>query len=146
MIIKLSGATVGANTDAYSAGDLVGGKLTLADVFLNGAKEPFLTSITVQDLTKQNAALDIVFFDADPAATTFTNNAALDIADADLPKVIGYAQVVDYASFNDSSVGCVSGLAMAIRPTASTLYACIVSRGTPTYGANELSIAFGFVD
>lgn len=146
MIVKLAGATVGANTDAYTAGDLVGGKLTLADVFLVGPKEPYLLSITVQDLTKQNAALDFVFFDSDPTGTTFTNNAAFDVADADLPKILGYVSLTDYSSFNDNSVGSVNSIGLAVKPTGTALYAAIVARGTPTYGANELSVTFGFVD
>lgn len=145
MIVKIAGATVGVNTDAYTAGDLVGGKLTLADVYPVGPQEPFLVSITVQDLTKQNAALDFVIFDSDPAATTFTNNAALDVADADLPKILGYVSLTDYSSFNDNSVGSVTNIGMSVKPTGSALYAAIVARGTPTYGANELSVTFGFL-
>jgi len=146
MIIKIDGVSVGVNTDAYAAGDLLGKKLTLEKVFEYGPKEPYLTSIVVQDLSKQNAVIDFIFFDADPAGTTFTNNSALDIADADLPKVIGFAQVTDYRSFADNSVGAVSGLSMAIRPAVDTLYVAMVVRGTPTYAANELSVVFGFVD
>lgn len=145
MIIKIAGATVGVNTDAYTAGDLVGTKLTLPGVFEYGPMEPYLVSIAVQDLTKQNAALDFLFFDSDPTATTFTNNAAFDVADADLNKILGYASLTDYTSFADSSVGSVGSLGLAVRPAGSALYAAIIARGTPTYGANELSVTFGFI-
>lgn len=147
MIIKIAGATVGVNTDAYASGDLLGGKLTLSGVYPVGPKEPYLTSIAIQDLTEQSATIDVVLFDADPSGTTFTNNAELDIADADLPKIIGIYQVSDYHAFADSSVGIATGVAMAAKPIAGEdLYACLVSRGTPTYAANELSVVFGFVD
>jgi len=146
MIIKIAGTTVGVNTDAYTAGDLVGTKLTLSDAFLYGEKEPYLLSITVQDLTKQNAALDFIFFDSDPTGTTFTNNAALDIADADLPKILGYVSLTDYTSLSDNSVGSVASIGMAVKPQGEDLYCAIVARGTPTYAANELSVTFGFVD
>ena len=147
MIIKLTGATVGANTDAYTAGDLIGGKLTLSSAYPSAAQEPYLHSITVQDLDSQAAELDFIFFDADPAATTFTNNAALDIADADLPKIIGFATLTasDYCAFADNSVGTVGNLGIVCKPAGSTLYAAIVARGTPTYSASGLSVAFGFV-
>lgn len=147
MIIKVAGATVGVNTDAYAAGDLLGGKLTLSGAFPTGPKEPYWINVTIQDLTKQNATIDVILFDSNPSATTFTNNAALDIADADLPKIIGFAQVSDYTSFADNSVGIATGLSIAAKPLAGAdLYACLVSRGTPTYAANELSVSFGFVD
>ena len=147
MIIKVAGATVAVNTDAYAAGDLVGTKLTLANAYPVESKEPYLHSITVQDLDSQAAELDFVFFDADPSGTTFTNNSALDIADADLPKIIGFATLTasDYCAFADNSVGTVGNLGIACKPAVNTLYCAIVARGTPTYSANGLSVVFGFV-
>lgn len=147
MIIKIAGATVAVNTDAYAAGDLVGAKLTLAEAYPIEAKEPYLHSITVQDLDKQNVELDFVFFDSDPSGTTFTNNSALDVADADLPKILGFATITasDYCDFADSSVGSIGNIGLACKPTVNTLYCAIVSRGTPTYSANGLSVVFGFV-
>jgi hypothetical protein len=147
MIIKISGATVAANNTQYSSGDLLGVKLTLTNVWPTGATQPVLTHITVQDLTAQKSAMDVIFFDSDPAATTFTNNGALDIDDADLPKIIAKVTIAatDYVDFADSSVATVSGLALALFPAASTLYACLVARGTPTYATSELSLVFGFI-
>ena len=147
MIIKVAGATVAVNTDAYGAGDLVGTKLTLSNAYPVESKEPYLHSITVQDLDSQAAELDFVFFDSDPSGTTFTNNSALDVADADLPKLIGFVTITasDYCSFADSSVGTVGNLGIACKPAINTLYCAIVSRGTPTYTANGLSVVFGFV-
>jgi hypothetical protein len=149
MIVKFTGAQVGATATQYTAGDLIGVLLTLSNVDRAITATPFLTSVTVQDLTAQNAEIDIVFFDANPAATTFTDNAALDIADADLPKIIGFATIdaTQYCAFADSSVGTSSPLGGIPFNAASgqSLYACLVARGTPTYGANELGIAFGFV-
>jgi len=147
MIIKVSGSDVGVNTDAYASGDLLGSKLTLTGAYPDSPREPFLVSVAIQDLTAQNATIDVVIFDSDPDGTTFTNNSALDIADADLPKIIGVVQVSDYYAFADNSVGIASGISIAAKPLAGAdLYACLVSRGTPTYAANELSVSFGFVD
>lgn len=147
MIIKVAGATVGVDASTYAAGDLVGSKLTLSNAYPVESKEPYLHSITVQDLDEQNAELDFVFFDSDPEDTTFTDDAELDIADADLPKIIGFATITasDYCAFADSSVGTVGNLGIACKPAVNTLYCAIVSRGTPTYTANGLSVVFGFV-
>lgn len=147
MIVKISGATVGVDANAYSSGDLLGTKLTLSSVLPFANNEPYLFDVVVQDLTAQKSALDVILFDADPTGTTFTNNGALDIADADLPKIIGVVSVAatDYVDFADSSVACVSKV-IAVNPASGkNLYACLVARGTPTYAANELSIAFGFL-
>lgn len=147
MIVKIAGSVVDAgSTTAYSAGDLVGTKLTLSDVWQVAHKEPILTNITVQDLAEQNAALTVLIFDANPSATSFTDNAELDIADADLPKVIAAIPIAatDYVGLKDSSVATVFNVAVCVPNNGDDLYACIVTSGTPTYGAHDLSIAFGF--
>lgn len=148
VVIKASGADVGVDANIYASGDLLGLKLTLANVFRVAGGSGILQSIVIQDLTKQMGALDVVIFDSDPTGTTFTNNAALDIADADLPKIIGFFQVTaaDYVSFADNAVAILKNLGLPVDVAAGTsLYACLVSRDTKTYVANELSAAFGFL-
>lgn len=124
---------------AYATGDLIGGKLSLAlpDWFATGAAGFLIQSVSVVDQAKQSVALDIVFFNADPSGTTFTENAALDIADADMAKIAGYAQVLSYAAFNDNSFGQAQNLAIPVATVedGQTLYAAIVSRGAPTFAA-----------
>lgn len=144
MIVKVSGTAVGATTTPYSAGDLIGNKLTLSGLYPVATADPVMTQVTVQDLSNQKSAMTIVLFESDPANTTFTDNAALDIADADLPKIIGIVGIApsDYVSFADNAVATVLSLQMAT-PAVNTLYACILCGGTPTYAANELSLAFG---
>lgn len=109
-----------------------------------------MQSLIVQDLSAQSGALDIVIFDSNPTATTFTDNSALDIADADLPKVIGVVSIAasDYDSFADSVVATKTGIGLPIKSiagntTSGQLWICPVSRDTKTYVADELSLAFG---
>jgi hypothetical protein len=149
MIIKATGAAVGVTTTQYGSGDLMGNKFTMTNVNIANPAA-LLTFVTVQDLTKQDGALDVVIFDADPAGTTFTENSALDIADADLPKVIAVIKIAaaDYADFNDNSVATKNALGGIPFNAAAgaTLYGCLVSRDTKTYGANELSLVFGLAE
>lgn len=148
LVVKLSGAQVGVDGNIYAPGDLLGGKLTLSNAMRVAAGSGILQDIVVQDLSNQKAALDVVIFDADPSTTTFTNNAALDVSDADLVRIIGHVSILasDYISFADNAVATKSGLAMPVDVAAGrNLYACVVCRGTPTYTANELGIAFGFL-
>jgi hypothetical protein len=89
-------------------------------------------------------ALDVVLFDSDPSATTFTDQAALDIADADLLKVIGVVSVTTWYAFADNSVGQARNLAIPVS-SAGSLYACLVSRATPTFAAaTDVTIRFLF--
>ena len=148
-LIKIAGATVGATAHTYAAGQLVGGKITLTGVVNPSRRDPVLCAVTVQDLTKQNSALNLIFFDANPAATTFTDNAAFDLADADITKVIAIAPVAasDYVSLNDNSVGCARNLALPIESAAGDgdMYMCVICAGAPTYAANELSLVLQIV-
>jgi hypothetical protein len=103
----------------------------------------------VQDLTAQKAALDCLIFDSNPGGTTFTNNGAFDLADADIVRVVGVVQIAasNYIDAADNSVACVSSLAIpVVSGEAGTLYACFISNSaTPTYTANELSVVFHFL-
>lgn len=121
---------------AYSVGDLIGSKLTFGTGILN-MNEPYLRGVGISDIDKQNAAMTLVLFDNDPSATTFTDNAALAIAAADLPKIIGIFPIAtaSYASFSANSYVFsstnVGQIPLVMR--GSTLYGCLLSGGTPTY-------------
>lgn len=132
------------DTNIYASGDLVGGKLTLTDAALAGPTKVVLQAVEIVDLAKQSVALDVVLFGANPSATTFTDNAAFDIDDADLPKVLGVVSVTTWYAFNDNSVGQARGLSLPVTSTGS-LYAALVSRATPTFAAaTDVTIRFEF--
>lgn len=130
-------AVIAPNSTAYASGDLIGGKLSLTGLVPYKGGRALISSLALSDLAKQNAAIDIVFFNADPTGTTFTNNSALDVADADLPKIAGYFSITasDYASFNDNSVATVKPAISLDTNGTSVVYAAAVSRGAPTYAS-----------
>ena len=131
---------VTVEASVYATGDLVGGLLTLATTAFGG----LIQSVIITDLAKQNIAKDVVFFDTNPANTTFTENAALDIADADLVDVICVVPVLDWFSFNDNSIGQALNLAVPFSNTP--LYAAIIERGAPTYvSTSDLTIRVGIL-
>src|SRR3989304_3194516 len=148
-LVEVSGATVAVNTTAYADNDLVGTLLTLPNATPVG-HGGILQALTLHDLTAQNAALEVYVFKSNPSATTFTNNSALDIADADLPKIVAAFSV---AATDYFSVAQVSNLAIPIPPGESgqnsgggVLYACFRSAAaTPTYDASALSAIFHFL-
>ena len=133
------------DTAAYGAGDLVGGKLTLTDILpAGGAPVSMLVSAVVVDQANQKAALDLVFWKSDPSGTTFTDQAALDVADADNKKIAGVVSVLatDYVSFADNAIATVkTSLPLFSSNGSRTLYMAVVSRGTPTYAtATDMQI------
>jgi len=135
-------------TAAYSAGDLVGTKMA----FSGAARHSFggaglVKSVLVSDLAKQNAqALELVLFDADPSGTTFTDGDALDVADGDLPKIVGVVPLgtADAVGYNDSAVYSVRNVNVAYSIASRTLYGALVARGTPTYASTaDLQVRLG---
>lgn len=126
------------DTSIYASGDLIGGLLTFANAARIAAGSGTIQGVVIGDLAKQDAAIDIVFFNANPDGTTFTDQAPLDIADADIPKIIGVMKVLasDYSDFNDNSVATKAPFGLPFKLASGTsIYACLVCRGTPTYAS-----------
>ncbi len=132
---------------AYGTGDLIGHAVMEFNFNMLGKvkKGGFIRSVIITDLAKQSQNLDVVFWATEPTGTTFTDQAALDIADADLVRVIGVAAVTDWKAFADNSIGQLHGLDIAfVLGGGNTLYASIVSRGTPDFvSTSDLTVRVG---
>ena len=124
---------------AYASGDLMGGKLTFTNALRSGVGTGYLAGVNVSDLAAQAVDLDIVIFSANPSATTFTDQAAFDIADADIGKVVAVINLGSSSrfAFNDNSVHMIGSLFFPLRAGSSagpagTLYGAVVARGAYT--------------
>ena len=142
-VVHVSGVVLSAgSTTAYADNDLVGNKMTLPMSSRGG----ILQALTIHDLDAQNAALEVYLFRANPTGTTFTDNSALDVADADLPLILGQFSVAasDYLSLADNSVGMVKDLAIPfVCDDGINLYAAFrTAASTPTYTADGLSCSW----
>jgi hypothetical protein len=127
-----------STSPAYTAGDNVGAKITLASAVRVSGGTGIIQSITLSDKGKQSAATDVIFFSANPTNTTATDNTAQTIHDTDLLTIIGVVSIVaaDWFAFVDNSVASKLGLGLAFKAVGSTsIYAILVTRGTPTYTA-----------
>lgn len=138
-VTKRIGVALVASTGIYAAGDNIGGKLTFADAARQPGGTGVIQSLTLIDQDNEKTEKDVFFFDTDPAATTATDNAAQDIADADLLRCIGWVNIPAsaYKSAADNAIATVAniGLAFDLPTDATALYAIVVERGTPTYTA-----------
>ncbi len=142
---KFVAASPVADTSIYASGDLIGGKLTFTNAVRTAAPTGYVVSITITDLAAQSADLDLVLFSSDPTATTFTDQSAFDVADADISKVLG---VVSFASGSryawvDNGVKHTASLLIPVKGEtsaglpSSTIYGALVSRGTPTFASSS---------
>lgn len=140
--VRVKQLTPVIGVSAYGAGDLIGSAAMEFKKALGvGHKERggLIQQVTIIDLAAQAADLDVVFFDTEPDTTTFTDNAAFAPADADLDYLIGYASVTTWNSFSANAIGQATGLNMpfVLEEQDASLWAALVSQGTPTYSATS---------
>ncbi len=76
---------------AYTAADCFGGKQTIANAARVSGGGGTIRAVSMFDEGPNILASDIevIFFDSDPSGSTFSDNAALAIVDADGPKILG---------------------------------------------------------
>jgi hypothetical protein len=126
---------------AYAANDLVGGKQTITSpVRLSGGSGK-IRGILIGDQAANSAAnsvYDLIVFDADPSGTTFTENAALDVAD--LNKIIGVVRFDGVAGStlftNADNEVIFKAVEIPIQASGSAnLFCAMIARGAPTYAA-----------
>ena len=137
-IATISQTPTVSTTPAYSAGDAIGGKLTFANATRVAAYSGRVKSVIVTDQNKQNVVIDLVLFNADPSGTTFTDNSVLDVADADMVKIIARVPLVDWTNLNDNAFCAVNNLSLDFNLASGTsLYGCLITRGTPAFAATN---------
>lgn len=145
-LIKTATPTV-STTPAYSAGDNIGGLISLTSAVRYAAGGGTITSVVISDKAKQSAAIDVVFFTANPGSTTFTDNGALAVNAADLVSIVGVISVTSWSAFSANSVGSALGQSLPfVLASGTTLYAALVARGTPTYAStSDIQITVGIL-
>lgn len=145
-VSKVIEVTPTIDTSAYTTGDLIGTKLTLAGSGNESLGSGFIESVEITDLDKETVDIDVVIFDADPSGTTFTDNAAFDPADADLVNIVCVIPVTSHFDFNDNGVSIVKnvGCPYKLAVGSTSLYAALVSRASVTYtSAADLKLRVG---
>lgn len=147
--VRSYSATVTTDTNVYASGDQLGTLITLTDA-LAGTNGGRLASLSIVDKAKQKSGLTVLFFRALPTVAS-SNNAALDISDAEISsKFLGQVPIVagDYVDLANSSVATykTSAIDLVLESSNGTLYAIVLSQGTPTYtSATDLILNLGIV-
>ena len=140
-------ATPTIDTNIYAAGDAVGGLLTFSNALRPNAFSGVITGAYILDKDAEGANLDLIIFNANPSASTVTNNAALDLADADLSKAIEPISISSHTAFNsnDNGISGSGSLTRTVQTSSSvTLYGALRAVATPTYtSASDLTVCIG---
>lgn len=143
------------DTNIYADGDQVGlGASELVSILRTPWNLATIESITVIDKAKQKSKLDVHFFSSIPTLANL-NNAAPDITDANaIATYLGRVPILDtdYADFANQSVATKLSVGLMVAgkklntqdKDTKSLWAIVVSRGTPTYtAAADLMIKIG---
>lgn len=132
---KLAVAT--STSPAYTSGDVVGGKVNVTTGLralggiLNGGT---IRDVVFHSKSTQTGNYDVIFFDSDPSASTFTDNGALAVNVADGPKIVGVANLTSVVSLGTGSIHQLLGTCIKFALAAQAdLYAVVVARSTPTF-------------
>ena len=124
------------DTNIYASGDRLGSILTLTDFFQKYNRSAEITGLSLLDKAKQKSVLQVLFFDELPTVAS-ADNATLDITDAEMAdKCLGYLPVAaaDYKDLSASSIATVLPASpLLVTAKTTSLYAIILSGGTPTY-------------
>lgn len=143
-------------SSAYSAGLQLGGIMTLADVVRQdsgtGVSSCELHSVTILDGAKQDAAIDIWFFNQSPTVTSVDHGAFAMTKSNLQSQAIGAISIgttySDAAAVSQSTDGVNLGKIFTIANTAASptnVYAIAICRGTPTYTTtSDLKFLFSF--
>ena len=142
--------TVTVDTAAYSAGDVIGGKLTLTNAMRVSGGTGLLQSLLLIDASgTQKPALEILIFNSDPTASTLTDQATISVHADDVSKVIRKIDISasDWTLIGSKYYADLSPGSRVLKASGSrNLYAAIVAVGTPTFAAaTNLSIRFGIL-
>lgn len=139
-----------SNGVAYTAGDVVGPLSALSGAFRYRDVGATLTiqSLTVFDASNQKAALELLVFAANPAESTFTDNAAPTLHANDLDKIVARLPIAtsDYVTSDSKAVASLGGIGKVIASQTADdrLWIAIFTPGTPTYTAtNALRLKLG---
>jgi len=128
-------------SSAYTAGNVVGGVLTFANVF-DGANSGVTQSIRVRCKSVQTTNFKLYLFTSAPTGGTLTDKTAPAIAAADIPNVVGPFLLTGA----DNGLGTettweLDGVGAAIVSSTTGLSGVLVTTGTPTFAStSDLSV------
>jgi hypothetical protein len=136
-----------STTPAYTSGDVIGGKVTIANALRTAGKNALLQDLFLFDNANQKPAGSLLFFNADPSAATTTDNSAFAYS-TDTTKQCGRVDITasDWMTINGKASLHLKNIGAMLSASGTTLYAVFVTTSTPTYTATtDLSGAIGLL-
>lgn len=133
------------DTSAYVSGDTLSGTLLTIPVAKANGGSGTIDKIVLIDKAVQSKATEIWLFDVN-TVTIPAANAAWSVSDADAAHCLGvlFIAAADYAASALNSVATEKALGFRVQCASAdtNVYAALVTRSTPTYGASDLVFKF----
>jgi hypothetical protein len=132
---------------AYSAGDVLGGRLTIPNAVAAEGGKAVLYSLVVMDRDNEKAEFSVLFYRSQPAQNSL-DNAAFAWGTGDGDKYLGRIDVIasDYKTFASRAVAKPTFQPFVVESDTTSLYAYVVLDGGPTYTATtDVTLTFGFL-
>lgn len=129
---------------AYVAEGTVGDVQEFTTAVRVSGQGGFIHTVSLIDDAGQNAAMVIFFFDR--SITPSSDTQQISISEADMENYIGQVAFAagNYESVGTGSSAMRSGLSIAFRSNATSIFAVMKTKGTPTYAAtDDLTIKLG---
>ena len=127
---KILEPSLSITADTYTAGELLGPLLTISGPATGLGGRFVIESASIFDQQGQNPSVDMIFFNANPLSTTFTDAASLTVDPNDHAKIEGHINISDWISFNASGFGQDKDANLKVQMPASqnTLYMAMITR------------------
>jgi hypothetical protein len=139
--------TIAVTAGAYSAGDVVGGRITLTNAMRTSGGTGKLTDLLITTADGELFECTVLLFDA-ATASAIADNAAFAWGAGDHAKLLARIPVVaaDYATLGADGVAHLRNLGVGVAAVGSAnLIAYVVATATPTFAATtDLAVAFKF--
>jgi len=144
---KIVSPSITVDTDAYTPGDCVGGKITLTDAMRVSGGSGVLQSLTVIDASNTKPYLEVLIFNDDPTAATLTDQAAIALS-TDVSKVIHRIPIYtsDYTTVAGVAMADINISKVVEAVGSKNLYLAIAATGAHDFvAATDLKMSFGFL-
>ena len=135
------------STSAYATGDVVGALLTFASIVRGAGLVGLVQLARVFSKSAQTTQLDLILFNANPAESTITDNAAFVLHANDYAKVLGVVPITSWSALGTASIGQSIANGLPVKPASgTTLYGVLVARGALTLGStSDITVNLGVI-
>jgi len=142
---SIGGATVAVTptvsaTPDYSTGDSIGGLMTVPGIVGADGVGALLAYITGVSKVSIGADIDLIVFNANPSASTFTDNDAVVIDPADLGKIVGKVTLPSAGWVALSGTQVLQAVTTTVPingQAAASIYVAAVARGVINLGSTS---------